>query len=161
MNKKLQNYIVSVSMVVITLAVSISAQKGNTGGGRLTGTWDAVVSITNCETGGVITTFQSTASFHQGGTSTGITSGVPPALRSPEVGIWRHEFDNKYSFRFKAYLFNAAGAPIAYQIITHEIELDENNLDYTSAGGVKIFALNGPPMGTGCSSAVGTRMLLD
>lgn len=161
MNIRSINHKGAAILAVLTLAVSISAQKQNDGGGRLAGTWDTVVSITNCATGDVLSTFQSTGSFHQGGTMTGITSGTPPAMRSPEVGVWRHNQAGTYQFRFKAYLFNPAGAPIAYQIISHTIELADDNLNYTSSGDARIFAMNGTPIGAGCSSAVGTRMLLD
>ena len=161
MNMKFRNYVAAFSLILFTLTIHIAAKGQNEGGGRLPGTWDTTVSITNCSTGDVISTFQSTGSFHQGGTFTGITAGTPPALRSPEVGIWRHDRGNTFNFRFKAYLFNAAGAPIAYQIITHLIELDKDNLNYTSSGDAKIFAMSGTQIGAGCSSAVGTRMVLD
>src|SRR5687768_13288532 len=79
------------AMIMIALAIEIPAQVStedddNGGGraGRLVGTWDAVVTVTNCA-GGVITSFRSTGSFHKGGTFTGITSGTPPANRTPEV----------------------------------------------------------------------------
>ena len=160
MNIKLRNLLAAGGLIVFTLAIQSIAQIPN-GGGRLAGTWDAAVSITNCATGDVITTFQSTASFNPGGTTTGITSGTPPASRSPEIGVWAHVQENTYAFRFKAYVFNAAGAPIAYQIVTHTIQLAKDNLNYTSAGDAKIFAMNGTQIGAGCSSAVGIRMLLD
>ena len=150
-------------LLVLILTVGSMAQRlaGGDGGGRLAGTWDTVVSIRNCETGDVLSTFQSTGSFHQGGTFSGITSGTPPPLRSPEAGVWAHDLGDSYSFRFKAYLFNATGAPVAYQIITHAIELDKDNLNYVSAGTVKIYNMTGMQIGAGCSSAVGTRMVLD
>ena len=165
MKKKL---LAAFALMMVALAAQISAQvspedddDGGGRSGRLVGTWDAVVSITNCATGDVITSFQSTGSFHKGGTFTGVTSGTPPANRTPEVGIWRHVRRNEYEFRFKAYLFNPAGAPIAYQIITHTINLDRDNEDYTSAGDARIFAMNGTQIGAGCSSSIGTRMMFD
>ncbi len=161
MNMKFRNYILAAALFVGVLSGQSLAQAGNSGGGRLAGTWDATVSITNCATGDVLSTFQSTGTFHAGGTFTGITSGTPPSMRSPEAGVWRHEGAGTYQLRFKAYLFNPAGAPTAYQIVTHNVELDKNNLDYTSSGDARIFAMNGTQIGAGCSSAVGTRMVLD
>jgi hypothetical protein len=158
----LRNYFMAAGLLLLVFSANSVAQGlAADGGGRLAGTWDTVVSITNCATGDVITTFQSTGSFHQGGTFTGITSGNPPALRSPEAGVWSHDVGDSYRFRFKAYLFNSSGVAIAYQIISHTVELDKENLNYTSAGGVKIFNMAGTQIGTGCSSAVGTRMTLD
>lgn len=146
--------------VIFTFAVMGSAQQ-NLGGGRLAGSWDSTITITNCETGNQITAFQSTANFNMGGTFTGITSGMPPAARTPEIGIWRHEGGNTYQFRFKAYQFDASGTPVLYQIVTHTLELSSDNQTYVSEGGVKFFTMNGIQVGAGCSSGAGTRMDLD
>jgi hypothetical protein len=162
MRTNLRNYSTLAALVLVLIAAGYAPAQGLAdGGGRLAGTWDAAVSIVNCDTGNVITTFKSTANFNQGGTFTGITSGTIPALRTPEVGLWRHEGGNSYRFRFKAYLFNPAGVLVGYQLITHTLELDKENLNYTSEGGVKIFNIDGVQIGAGCSTSVGTRMTLD
>ena len=148
-------------ILILVLAVMGFAQDQNLGGGRLAGTWDAVISITNCETGQERLSFNSTANFHKGGTFTGITAGMPPAGRTPEVGIWRHETGNNYKFRFKAYQFDANGAPTLYQIVTHTLRLSEDGSSYESAGTVKFFSMTGVQTGSGCSIGVGTRMNLD
>ena len=61
----------------------------------------------DCQTGNVITTFQSLIVFMAGGTLTESTSGTAPALRTPREGVWRHTTDNNYAFRFKHFRFNA------------------------------------------------------
>lgn len=156
----LYNLILSIGAVLIFAAAG-SAQMMDNGDARLAGTWDAVITITNCDTGDPISSFQSTANFNQGGTFTGITSGTPPANRTPEVGVWQHERRNTYLFRFKAYLFNPAGTAVAYQIVTHSLHLSKDNTSYTSSGDAKIFAMNGVQIGAGCSEGVGTRLTLD
>lgn len=160
MRINLYNLLVSIGTVAV-FAAAASAQMMDSGDARLAGTWDAAIAITNCDTGEQITSFQSTANFNAGGTFTGITSGTPPANRSAEVGIWRHDRANRYSFRFKAYLFNPAGTAIAYQIVTHTLRLSKDNTSYTSSGDAKIFAMNGVQIGSGCSEGVGTRLTLD
>jgi hypothetical protein len=153
--------------LALLIAASITTQvnaQDNLGGGRLAGTWDAVVTLRVCATGAPIASFASTANFNQGGTFSGITSATPPpgaASRSTERGIWSHVNKNLYRFRFKAYLFNAAGSPIGYQVVTHDLELDENNLEYASGGIAQTFAMDGTLMGSGCSTSVGTRMSFD
>ena len=163
MKSNIRNYMMLAGLMLVLFTANCLAQglAVPNGGGRLVGTWDATVSITNCMTGDVITSFQSTANFNQGGTYTGITSGMPPALRSPEVGVWDNQGDNSYRFRFKAYLFNSSGVATGYQIVTHTVELDKDNLNYTSAGDAKIFNMMGTQVGAGCSRAVGTRITLD
>lgn len=143
------------------LLLSAAAAAQSDGGGRLAGTWDAAVTIRNCATGNSILSFLSTANFNQGGTYSGITSGASPTARTSERGIWKHLNANLYRFRFKAYLYDAAGVAIAYQVVTHDLELDQDNLNYTSAGKSEVFAMNGTPISSGCSTAVGTRMTLD
>ena len=142
------------------LQTPVKAQESS-GGGRLAGTWDATVTARVCATGNPIISFLSTANFNQGGTFSGITSGASPTLRTSERGVWKHLSGNSYRFRFKAYLYNAAAVAIAYQVVTHDLELDKDDLNYTSAGISETFALDGALIGTGCSSAVGTRMVLE
>ena len=160
MNNKLAAFCGSIFLLGAITVNCAFAQGQSDGGGRLVGTWDALVTIVNCETGAPGPSFQSTANFNQGGTFTGITSGNPPANRTPEIGIWRHTNKSNYVFRFKAYLFNPAGVPVAYQIVTHQIELGADDLSYTSTGGVQIFSMNGIQTGSGCSTSVGSRLTL-
>jgi hypothetical protein len=127
------------------------------GGGRLAGTWDAVVTIEDCATGNPISIFNSIGTFSQGGTSIGSTAGIPQSRRTPEHGVWRHESGNTYSFKFKSFSFDAVGAPTGWVIVAHQLELGSDANSYTSAGGVQVFAPNGNQVGQGCSSAVGTR----
>ncbi|HTH51129.1 MAG TPA: hypothetical protein VL501_04305 [Pyrinomonadaceae bacterium] len=131
------------------------------GGGRLTGSWDAIVSITNCSTGAIITTFPSTAAFSQGGTYVGITGGASPAERTAEIGVWRHIGDNRYQFKFKTYHSPSGGPATFFDIVTHEITLDADNLTYTSAGTATRYNMAGVQIFSGCSTSVGRRMTLD
>ena len=129
------------------------------GGGRLAGTWDAVVQVRNCDTGAAVgTTFASIANFNQGGTSVGSTSGRPQASRTPEHGIWRHVGGNTYRFKFKSFNFDGAGQATGYSIIEHDIYLNEAADGYYSEGTARHFLLNGTQVGAGCSDAIGTRM---
>jgi hypothetical protein len=143
------------------LLLSAATFAQSNGGGRLAGTWDTVVTIRNCESGAAIRTFLSTGSFNQGGTFSGITSGTPPTARTSERGVWAHVRANLYRFRFKAYLYSPDAIAIGYQIITHDLELDPDNLNYVSGGTTQIFNLDGVQIGSGCSTAVGSRMVLD
>lgn len=143
---------------VLLLSAHAFAQSG---GGRLAGTYDSTVTIRVCANGNAITSFQSVGSFNQGGTFSGITSGSPPTLRTSERGVWAHVRENMYRFRFKAYLYNANAEAIGYQIVTHDVELDDDAASWTSEGTSKTFMLDGTQIGEGCSTAVGTRMILD
>ncbi len=162
MKKTLSNFALT-TFVVIGLIVTVSPgsafgqSEAKGGGGRLAGTWDAVVTIKDCSTGDTINTFNSIGTFAQGGTSVGSTAGIPQSLRTPEHGVWRHESGNTYSFKFKSFSFSPVGAPTGWVIVTHQLELSSDANSYMSSGGVQVFAPNGNQVGQGCSSAVGTR----
>ena len=157
MKKKLTLMFATIATVQI---LTIACFGQSSGGGRLAGTWDAAVDITNCGTGGVITSFKSTAAFNQGGTYVGITGGTAPAERTAEIGVWKHIGENRYQFRFKTFHAPGGGVPIFYDVVTHEIELDSGNLNYTSAGTATRYTMTGIQIFSGCSRAVGTRMVL-
>ena len=147
--------------VLITLATlnTVMAQRGG-GGGRLEGTWDNQVSIIDCNTGNVITTFQSLTVFMEGGTLTESTSGTAPALRTPGEGVWRHTTDNNYAFRFKHFRFNAQNVLTGWNIIQAEASLDAAANAYTSAATVEVYDPNGVLLATACAESVGTRFEL-
>ena len=157
MNRSLLRGFLSIGMVFL---VACSVEGQSYGGGRLAGTWDASVDITNCASGEVTTSFKSTAAFNQGGTYVGITGGTAPADRTAEVGVWKHVGENRYQFRFKTYHAPGGGVPIFYDVVTHEIELGQDNLSYTSAGTAARYTMAGAQVFSGCSRAVGTRMVL-
>jgi hypothetical protein len=153
-----QSYLLRAAMMPILAAVfTVACFAQDRGAGRLIGTWDAQVTLRDCASGNAIRTFASIASFNQGGTTIGSTSGMPQSSRTPEHGVWRHVKGNIYMFRFKTFNFDPSGAPISYAIVTHEIELDETANNYISYGTAQFFAMNGTQVGQGCSDAVGTR----
>ena len=151
-------------LFVVLVVAAMSSQTGiaqSSGGGRLAGTWDTVVTIRNCATNDPIVSFQSVGVFNQGGTFSGISSGQSPTARGPEAGLWKHVKGDTYQFRFKAYLFNAAGVATSYQVVTHELELDADALTWTSQGIGEVFNMSGTLLSTGCSSAEATRIGLE
>lgn len=151
----------TIFVALIAGMVTAQVHGQSSGGGRLAGAWDATVTIYNCATGAPIRQFASLGIFNQGGTFTGIASGTPPSARSSELGVWNHVKAENYNLRFKAFLFDPTGNPVGYQVVSHEVELNDDNLNYVSDGGVQIFNMAGTQIGSGCSSAVGTRMAVD
>jgi hypothetical protein len=159
MIRKLNKMTVRILMLGVFGIVVAGTALGQDGskGGRLVGTWDAAVRVTDCSTGAQVATFNSIASFNQGGTSIGSTGGIPQSMRTPEHGIWRHIKGNTYSFKFKTFSFLPTGAPNGWSIVEHEVVLDQDNNSYTSSGTSRIFDQNGVQTLQRCSTAVGTR----
>jgi hypothetical protein len=154
--KKYQFTSLGLALLLFVITAGSAAAQGRDGGGRLEGTWDAQVSLTNCLTGEVINTFPSIASFMKGGTSIGSTGGLPQSVRTPEHGVWRHDGANIYSFKFKTFSFNQ-NVPSGWTIVEHQLILNATADAYTSSGTAKFYAPNGAQVGSGCSEAVGTR----
>lgn len=147
--------------VISTIAFGIvSAQDKSEfqgGGGRLVGTWDARVAITNCQTGAEIRSFDSIGTFMFGGTMLDSTSGMPQALKTPGHGVWSHVWGNTYKFSFKSFSFDPAGNFTGWTIIRHEAVLDPRGDEYSSSGTAEFYAPNGTLVGTGCSATTAVR----
>ncbi len=124
---------------------------------KLVGTWDAQVTIRNCQTGAAIRTFASIGTFMRGGTFLDSTSGTPQALKTPGHGVWSHISGKIYRFKFKAFTFDPSGNPTGWTILTHEARLNHQADEYDSAGTLMVYALNGNLIFTGCSTTTATR----
>lgn len=127
------------------------------GGGRLEGTWDAQVTIRNCQTGAAIRTFASIGMFISGGTFLDSSSGTPQALRTPGQGVWGHVSRNTYRLSFKSFSFDAGGNFTGWTIIRHQVTLNDGADEYESAGTAEVYDPNGNLFFTGCSTSTATR----
>ena len=138
----------------------VSAQdrlKIKNGGGRLEGTWDVQVTLSNCQTNEEIRTFASTTTFMFGGTLLDSTSGMPQAVKTPGHGVWSHVGANLYRFRFKSFSFSPTGTFTGWTIITHEASMDPGGDYYESAGTAEVYFANGDLDFIGCSTTTATR----
>lgn len=131
-----------------------SRRRGNA---RLEGTWDAQVTIRNCQTGAAIRTFPSIGTFMSGGTFLDSTSGTPQAMKTPGHGVWSHISGRTYLFKFKSFTFDPSGNPTGWTIITHEATLNRHATEYESAGTAEVYNPTGTLIFTGCSTTTATR----
>src|ERR1700757_1717944 len=65
----------------------------STEGGRLEGTWDMRITLTDC-VGHTIRSFPSLIEFAAGGTVVESNAGTPQALKTPGEGVWHHATDH-------------------------------------------------------------------
>jgi hypothetical protein len=162
-----RNFVKIIGGTILTLTVisalacyAIFAQEKaelQNGGGRLEGTWNVRVAITNCQTGAEIRSFPSVGIFMSGGTMIDSTSGVPQALKTPGQGVWRHVGGNTYQFTIKSFSFDAAGNFTGWTILRHEAVLDFRGNEYNSSGTAEVYAPNGNLVATGCSATTAVR----
>ena len=128
-----------------TLVAAERAPRGGTLGGRLEGTWDMQITLTDCS-GHTIRSFASQIVFMAGGTVT-----EAPALRTGGKGVWSHTTDSSYAFRFKVFNFNAQNVFTGWTIIAGETTVDATgNAFMGSSGTVQVYDPNGVLLSTMC-----------
>src|SRR5207237_2314606 len=108
MKTKLVKSIMAPLVVACALVPMVAATASGQGtqGGRLQGTWEMQITLTDCA-GHVIRSFPSLIEYAAGGTVVESNGGTPQALKTPGEGVWRHTTNNNYAFRFKFFTFNA------------------------------------------------------
>ncbi len=147
-----------ISALTFGLVFAQDESKSESGSGdRLVGTWDAQVTIRNCQNNAAIRTFASIGTFMSGGTMLDSTSGIPQALKTPGHGVWSHTGDREYKFSFKSFSFDAGGNFTGWTIIRHFALLNSIGTGYESFGTAEVYAPNGNLLFTGCSTTTATR----
>ena len=157
MRKNLSKMAVSLVLMSVITAVSFAQTKESPSGGRLEGTWNVRVSIINCQTGGVIRSFDSLGQFMVGGTLLDSTSGTAQAFKTPGEGVWEHTAGSNYRFKFKSFTFDAAGNYTGYTVIQHDATLANSGDSYESSGTLEVYNPARVLVATGCSTTTATR----
>jgi hypothetical protein len=147
-----------VACALLPMVAAAIAPRGGTEGGRIQGTWETQITLTDCA-GHVIRSFQGMLTLQQGGTLMDGTT-TPPALGTPGEGVWRHATDNTYAFRIKRFTFNAENVFTGWSIIAGELTVDETGDAFTGPATVQIYDPNGVLVASLCADAVGTRFEL-
>src|SRR6266581_7434471 len=136
--------------------VATTATGQGTQGGRLQGTWEMQITLTDCA-GHVIRSFPSLIEFVAGGTVVESNAGTPQALKTPGEGVWRHTTDTNYAFRFKFFTFDAQNVFTGWTIIAGETTVDETGDANTGSATVEVYNPNGVLVATACAETAGTR----
>jgi hypothetical protein len=142
----------------VTMIAATATGQG-TKGGRLQGTWEMQITLTDCA-GHVIRSFPSLIEFVAGGTVVESNGGTPQALKTPGEGVWRHTTDSNYAFRFKFFTFNAQNVFTGWTIIAGETTVDETGDANTGSATVEVYDPNGVLVVSLCAETVGTRFEL-
>src|SRR5438874_2209429 len=138
---------------------SATATGQGTQGGRLQGTWEMQITLTDCA-GHVIRSFPSLIEYAAGGTVVESNGGTPQALKTPGEGVWRHTTNNNYAFGFKFFTFNPQNVFTGWTIIAGETTVDSTGNANTGSATVKVYDPNGVLLATVCAETVGTRFEL-
>ena len=145
-------------LIVLTTVASRNVLSSQGNGGRLEGTWDALLTRRNCDTGDPLSgPLPELLTFMSGGTMLDSTSAALPATKTPGHGVWNHAGGNLYRFKFKSFSFGPTGNFTGWTIVTHEANMDPGGNSYESAGTAEFYDANGVLFMTGCSSTTATR----
>src|SRR5207302_9477813 len=144
MKTKLVKRILAPLVVACALVpmVATTATRPGTVGGRLQGTWEMQITLTDCA-GHVIRSFPSLIEFVAGGTMVESISWTQQAMKTPGEGVWRHTTDNAYAFRFKFFTFNSQNVFTGWTIIAGETTVDETGNANAGSATVKVYDPNG------------------
>jgi hypothetical protein len=143
----------------LALMVTPTATGQGTQGGRLEGTWESQITLTDCS-GHVIRSFPNLIEFVAGGTVVESNGGTPQALKTPGLGVWRHTTGNNYAFRFKFFTFNPQNVFTGWTIIAGETTVNSKGDANTGSATVEVYDPNGVLVATACAETVGTRFEL-
>src|SRR5437667_10176105 len=144
-----------VACASLTMGATTATGQG-TQGGRLQGTWEMQITLTDCA-GHVIRSFPSLIEFVAGGTVVESNAGTPQALKTPGEGVWRHTTDNNYAFRFKFFTFDAQNVFTGWTIIAGETTVDTTGNANSGTATVEVYDPNGVLLVSLCAETAGTR----
>src|SRR5215468_3293099 len=142
-----------------TLVAGTRSPRDGAVGGRLQGTWEMRITLTDCA-GHVIRSFPIIVEFVAGGTLTEASGGTAPALQTGGKGVWSHTVDSTYAFRFKDFTFNSPYVLTGWVIISGETTVDATGNANSGPATVQVYDPNGNLLATLCADAVGTRFEL-
>lgn len=155
--------------VLALMAFGMSSAQGATWPGDdflaqpLEGSWMFQISLQDCATHTAIgAPFFSLLTFNRGGTVTETTANpafVPPTVRGPGHGIWRHDGRRGYGYEAATTAFITVNGVLSRtQTITQTIELEGPDKLKTTSASVKFFSPTGSLLMTGCAEATGKRI---
>jgi hypothetical protein len=162
MKKSLVKTILSsllLACAVTTLIAGTKPPKDGTQGGRLEGTWNMHITLTDCA-GHTIRSIETLVVFIAGGTLTEASGGTAPALATGGKGVWSHTADSTYAFRFKDFNFNSSYVLTGWSIISGETTVDATGNATAGPATVQVYDPNGNLLATLCADAAGTRFEL-
>jgi len=167
MNKKTQTFVVVLAMT-LTLTFGLSIAYGqntddnqsfdslerNDNDNSIVGTWVAVVTQRNCQTGEVIRMIPVLNTFNQGGTM--MEGGSSLTTRGPGHGTWEQTRRRQYSSVFMFLRSNPDGTYNGFQKIRRFHTLNNDTL--TTNATFENFNAGGLLVSTGCATETATRL---
>jgi len=95
--------------------------------------------------------------FELGGTGQVVPAALTP-MNPAHLMVWEYLGDNTYSSAFKFFRYNLSGELQGSMVLTNEVWVSEDGMEYGGYGIAEQFDLNGDPTGVPlCPVFSGTR----
>ena len=162
MKTKLVKRIMAPLLFACALGTLVAAERAPSvgpEGGKLQGTWEMRITLTDCA-GHTIRSFPSLIEYAAGGTVVESNAGTPQALKTPGEGVWSHITDHTYAFRFKFFTFNTSNVFTGWTIISGETTVDRTGDANAGSATVDVYDPNGVLLVHLCAETAGTRFEL-
>ena len=149
-------------LTAMAQSATAGSHDGHEGAWRdgLEGTWNAQLTVRNCDDPNIVLRppFPAIFAYAEGGTLTYTTAGQLPSLSTTGLGVWNHMDGHTYRAVSEVFIFSPAGAWTSTHRLTRVIELDRDADKYTDSIALEIFDTNDNLIGTGCATAVASRL---
>ncbi|MEO8572686.1 MAG: hypothetical protein ABI481_01860 [Pyrinomonadaceae bacterium] len=176
MNSRMMKRILSASITLFTLVAfaqltsysqksadeaesdfsQLSLADGGKGSRAIEGTWNALVTIRNCQTGDAIAAFKAMDLFIQGGAVVD-TNSAPPNTRGPGFGSWEFVGNQNFRSTIRFFLYSPDGSFAGVRRIAQNISLDEENNSWMSSVAITVYDPAGNLVTTACATSMATR----
>jgi len=145
-----------VTALAVTAQVLVSPQENVRQGNSLVGSWDVVVTVRNCETGGAIFSFPAMITYNQGGTMNESDLGAPGLTRLHGHGTWSRGRAKDYSASFRWLNFNPDRSFAGTNIVRSAVRLSNDGNSYTSTDTTELH-IDGNIIPIACGTQTATR----
>ena len=123
------------------------------------GVWESVVTVKDCTSGAVLTTFRGVSVMHRGGTMSADNS-QPVATRGAAFGTWKRGTGNAYTTSFVFMNFNPDNTLAGTQKVLRNLTIAADNNSLTGTTSIKILDAAGGLLRQACATETGVRSVL-
>lgn len=126
-------------------------------GGRIDGMWDEQITLVNCASGAVLTSFRALNLFSRDGSLTAINNR-PPSSNTPATGTWWRTRFGEFAGQMRFFRFNPDGSYAGFNQVTRNLSLVAGSERLNGSIQVQVFDANDVLLQTSCGTEDGTRV---
>ena len=121
------------------------------------GVWDSVLSIKDCSSGAVLSSFKGLSVMHRGGTMSADNSR-PPATRGAAFGTWKRGAANAFTSTMLFMRFNPDTSLAGTQKVQRSFTTGSDGNSITGTVAIQVIDAAGAVIQQACASEIGVRV---